>query len=174
MSRQNSFALPVTVLTPDQFLPFLRQVEMLSIEQKLSPILVYWSRQAAARLLPAGSRFRGLMREAKVSIFSDDRLDPPDEWCFLLESSGLCITVYGQQNGVDGETYQCTGTMDPVLVNEAFFRLKPKWSALDSFEYSQLEEIRSLTGFRENLSTTCTNAEVLLRQWPMSFCPRLD
>jgi diguanylate cyclase (GGDEF)-like protein len=142
-------ALPLSILPPASFLPFLRQVEQLAVEERLRPVLVYWSRQSAARLLPAGSRFRELMRDAYcVSIFSEDRLDPPDEWCFLLESHGLCLVVYGQQalESPDGEKYQCTGSMEPALVKQAFDRLLPKWQQLDLSESNRLEDARANLG----------------------------
>lgn len=142
-------ALPLSILPPQSFLPFLRQVEQLAVEERLRPVLVYWSRQSAARLLPAGSRFRELMRDAYcVSIFSEDRLDPPDEWCFLLESHGLCLVVYGQQalESPDGEKYQCTGSMEPALVKQAFDRLLPKWQQLDLSESNRLEDARANLG----------------------------
>jgi len=142
-------ALPLSILPPASFLPFLRQVEQLTVEERLKPVLVYWSRQSAARLLPAGSRFRELMRDAYcVSIFSEDRLDPPDEWCFLLESHGLCLVVYGQQalESPDGEKYQCTGSMEPALVKQAFDRLLPKWQQLDLSESNRLEDARANLG----------------------------
>jgi hypothetical protein len=57
------------------------------------------SRHTAARYLPSGQRYRELMRDAWcVSIFSEDHEAPPDEWCFLVESRGLCLIVYAQQN----------------------------------------------------------------------------
>lgn len=141
-------ALPLSILPPASFLPFLRQVELLTVEERLRPVLVYWSRQSAARLLPAGSRFRELMRDACVSIFSEDRLDPPDEWCFLIESHGLCLVVYGQQalESPDGEKYQCTGSMEPALVKQAFDRLLPKWQQLDLSESNRLEDARANLG----------------------------
>ncbi len=142
-------ALPLSILPPTSFLPFLRQVEQLVIEERLRPVLVYWSRQSAARLLPTGPRFRELMRDADcVCIFSEDRLDPPDEWCFVLESHGLCLVVYGQQamESPDGEKYSCTGSMEPAIVKQAFDRLLPKWQQLDLSESNRLEDARANLG----------------------------
>lgn len=142
-------ALPLSILPPQEFLPFLRQVEELAIDARLKPVLVYWSRQKAARLLPKGPRFRDLMRDAEcVSIFSEDHTDPPDEWGFLLESHGLCLFVYGQQahESPDGEKYQCTGSMDPAIVKQSFDRLQPKWSNLDRPETNRLEDARAKLG----------------------------
>lgn len=141
-------ALPLSILPPHSFLPFLRSAEQLAVDEKIRPVLVYWSRQSAARLLPTGPRFRDLMRDAFcVSIFSEDRTDP-DEWCFLLESHGLCLVVYGQQaiESPDGEKYQCTGSMEPAIVKQAFDRLLPKWQQLDLSEARRLEEKRISLG----------------------------
>ena len=87
-------ALPLSILSPAEFLPFIRDVEQLAVAEKLAPVLVYWSRRSAAWLLPTGPRFKELMRDAFcVSIFSEDRQDTPDEWCFLIESRGLCLIL---------------------------------------------------------------------------------
>jgi hypothetical protein len=80
------------------FLPFIRFVEQLIVDERLAPLVVYWARHTAAPFLPTAARYRELMREALcMSIFSEDREEPPDEWCFLVESRGLCLILYGQQ-----------------------------------------------------------------------------
>jgi hypothetical protein len=96
--HSDPFVLPHSLLSPSQFLPFLRTSEELVLAEQLAPLIVYWSRQTAARLLPGSERYRHLISAAFcVSIFSEDHIDPLDEWCFLLESAGLCLIVYGQQ-----------------------------------------------------------------------------
>src|ERR1700728_1883038 len=120
-------ALPLSILSPNSFLPFLRTVEQLAIDERLAPVVVYWSRHTAAGLLPGGVRYRELIRDAFcVSIFSEDRNDPPDEWCFLVESRGLCLIVFGVQaleSGPEALKFQCSGSMDPQIVRQAFNRL---------------------------------------------------
>lgn len=118
------YSLPLCSVGHSLFLPFLRSVEQLMIDERLSPILVYWSRQTAARFLPSGQRFRELMRDAFcLSIFSEDREDPPDEWCFLVESRGLCLILYGQQNynhsgRSDHSSYSAGGAADIKLFSD--------------------------------------------------------
>ena len=110
------------------------------------------------------------MRDAKtVSIFSEDRTESPDEWCFLLESQGLCISVSGEKS--DGETYECKGTMDPGHVREIFSKLKPRWIELDNSEYERLECVRNIEG-RSVYETSADFAEALIRSWPISFEPQ--
>ncbi|HEY9783844.1 MAG TPA: hypothetical protein V6D17_00490, partial [Candidatus Obscuribacterales bacterium] len=111
-------ALPLSILSPENFLPFIRDVEQLAVEERLAPVLVYWSSHSAAWLLPTGARFKELMRDAFcASIFSEERQEPPDEWCFLIESRGLCLVLYGQQTlESPGQKYQCSGSMDPQIV----------------------------------------------------------
>ncbi len=138
-------ALPLSILSPPSFLPFLRTVEQLAIDERLAPVVVYWSRQTAARLLPGGTRYRELIRDAFcVSIFSEDNTDPPDEWCFLIESRGLCLIVYGQQamESPDADKFQCSGSMDPQLVRQVFNRLLPIWQGVDLAESNRLEDAR--------------------------------
>ena len=45
-------ALPLSILPPQTFMPFIRLVERLTIDERLAPVIVYWSRQAVSRLLP--------------------------------------------------------------------------------------------------------------------------
>lgn len=138
-------SLPLSILSPQSFLPFLRTIEQLTVDEHLAPVIVYWSRQSAARLLPAGQRYRELMQDAFcVSIFSEDRPEPPDEWCFLIESRGLCLIVYGQQvlESPVRDKYQCSGSMDPQIVRQAFNRLLPMWQFIDFEESNRLEDAR--------------------------------
>lgn len=138
-------ALPLSILSPAEFLPFIRDVEQLAVAEKLAPVLVYWSRRSAAWLLPTGPRFKELMRDAFcVSIFSEDRQDTPDEWCFLIESRGLCLILYAQQalESPQGEKYQCSGSMNAQIVRQAFNRLLPAWQAIELGESNRLEDAR--------------------------------
>jgi hypothetical protein len=57
VQQSGAGALPLSILAPDSFLPFIRELEKLSLDQKLAPVIVYWSRQSAARLLPGGRYF---------------------------------------------------------------------------------------------------------------------
>lgn len=138
-------ALPLSILSPAEFLPFIRDVEQLAVSEKLAPVLVYWSRRSAAWLLPTGPRFKELMRDAFcVSIFSEDRQDTPDEWCFLIESRGLCLILYAQQalESPQGEKYQCSGSMNAQIVRQAFNRLLPAWQTIELGESNRLEDAR--------------------------------
>lgn len=163
-------ALPLSILQPLAFLPFVREVEQLTLEERLAPVLVYWSRHSAARLLPTGQRYRELMRDAFcVSIFSEDRQDPPDEWCFLIESRGLCLVCYGQQAAEDDpDRYQCSGSMDPQIVRQAFNRLLPIWQFVDLSESNRLEDARVNLG-------PCGSAPPLVQRvrnaWPVVKSP---
>ncbi len=142
-------ALPLSILPPESFLPFIRELERHSLEQKLAPVIVYWSRQSAARLLPRGKDFGTLLRESTcVSCFSEERQDAPDEWCVLMESPALSIVVYGQQamESPNAEKYQCAGSMEPAIVRESFNRLLPIWQTLNLAESNRLEDCRMSLG----------------------------
>ncbi|MBK7839378.1 MAG: hypothetical protein IPJ49_17255 [Candidatus Obscuribacter sp.] len=43
-------ALPLSILAPDSFLPFIRQVEQLLLAEKVNPVIVYWRRHGAGDL----------------------------------------------------------------------------------------------------------------------------
>jgi len=138
-------ALPLSILAQAKFLPFIRTVEQLAVDERLAPVMVYWSTHTAARYLPSGPRFRELMKDAFcVSTFSEDREEPPDEWCFLIESRGLCLIVYGMQalESPTADKFQCSGSMDPQIVRQAFNWLLPTWQRLDPAESNRLEDAR--------------------------------
>lgn len=145
-------ALPLSILSREGetgYLPFLRTVEQLCVDERLAPVVVYWSRHTAAALLPGGQRYRELMRDAfRVSIFSEDRADPPDEWSFLIESRGLSLIVYGQQTleSTESDKFQCSGSMDPRIVSQAFNRLLGIWQVVDLAEANLLEDARTNLG----------------------------
>lgn len=164
-------ALPLSILSPENFLPFIRDVEQLAVEEKLAPVLVYWSFHSAAWLLPTGQRFKELMRDAFcVSIFSEDKQDPPDEWCFLIESRGLCLVLYGQQavEAQNTQKYQCSGSMDPQIVRQAFNLLLPDWQNVDLGESNRLEDARVNLG-------PCGSAPMFIKKikekWPVVKAP---
>lgn len=138
-------ALPLSILAQSNFLPFIRTVEQLAVDERLAPVMVYWSKHTAARYVPSGPRFRELLKDAFcVAIFSEDRDEPPDEWCFLIESRGLCLIVYGQQTAESptADKFQCSGSMDPQIVRQAFNSLLPTWQRVDPAESNRLEDAR--------------------------------
>jgi len=163
--------LPLSILSDVSYLPFIRAAEQLSLEQNLCPVLVYWSRHSAARLLPMGPRYRQLMRDAFcVSIFSEERGDPPEEWCVLLESRSLSLVVYGQQalEAIDSEKYQCSGSMDPQIVRQAFNRLLPIWQFIDLTEANRVEDARVNIGYSNSAPNL---VQQLKAAWPVVKSP---
>jgi diguanylate cyclase (GGDEF)-like protein len=163
--------LPLSILAQESFLPFVRAAEQLALEQNLCPVLVYWSRHSAAKLLPGGPRYRQLMRDAFcVSIFSEERGDPPEEWCVLLESRSLSLVVYGQQalEAVESEKYQCSGSMDPQIVRQAFNRLLPIWQFIDLTEANRVEDARVNIGYSNSAPNL---VQQLKAAWPVVKSP---
>ncbi|HEY9679202.1 MAG TPA: diguanylate cyclase [Drouetiella sp.] len=138
-------ALPLSILPDTSFLPFIRTVEQLAVDERLAPVMVYWSKSTAARYIPSGPRFRELLKDAFcVAIFSEDKEETPEDWCFLIESRGLCLIVYGVQTleSPEGNKYQCAGSMDPQIVRQAFNSLLPTWQQVNLAESNRLEDAR--------------------------------
>lgn len=164
-------ALPLSILPAASFIPFVRAAEQLCIDEALAPILVYWSRHSAAKLLPGGSRYRQLMKSAFcVSIFSEEKSDPPEAWCVLIESNSLSMIVFGQQalETTDSEKYQCSGSLDPQVVRQAFNRLLPTWQFIDLTESNRLEDARVNIGY---CGSAPPLAQRLRAQWPVIKSP---
>jgi diguanylate cyclase (GGDEF)-like protein len=172
--QAGSASLPLSILSPSSskgYLPFLRTVEQLCVDERLAPVVVYWSRHSAAGLLPAGQRYRELMQVAfRVSIFSEDKPDPPDEWSFLVESRGLCLIVYGQQitESTDADKFQCSGSMDPQIVRQALNHLLPTWQTVNPTEANFLEDARFNMGPTESASPYIQRIRA---SWPVIKAP---
>ena len=143
LQQTGAGSLPLTNLPPERFLSLLRTFEQFLLDEKSNPVIVYWSSQQAKRLLPKGPRYRELMRECFcISVFSEDKRQPPDEWCFLVLSQQLSLIIYGQQSeGIATHpVFQCNGSVDPLIVREAFDMLLPSWQMLDLNETNRLED----------------------------------
>jgi len=138
--------LPTISATPEHFIPFIRLVEKLALENEARPVLVYWSRHSAAKLIPAGPRYRQLMRDSLcVSIFSEEKGDPPEEWIVLLDSEVLSVVVCGQSilEDLGDEHYKCAGSLEPEDVQYTYERLFPIWGFIDLTEAHRLDRARS-------------------------------
>lgn len=164
-------ALPLSILSQADFLPFLRDVEALLIAERLDPLVVYWSSRTAAPLLPSGPRYRELMDNAiEVATFSEDRTGESEEWCFLVESRQLCLVTYGQQTltSAAADKFQCSGSIDPQIVHQALNQLLPIWQFIDPNEANLLEDAHN------NLGTTTTllpYAQKIRSVWPVIKTP---
>ena len=164
-------ALPLSILPPQTFMPFIRLVERLTVDERLSPVIVYWSRKSVSRLLPPGRDYGTLVRESTfVGYFSEEQLDPPDEWCFLVESPQLCLVVYGQLavEVSNTEKYQCTGSMEPSIVRESFNRLLPIWQTLNLQDSNRVEDYRVSLGPG---SSSPHYVQMLKSAWPVVKAP---
>jgi len=101
------YSLPLGRLSAQNLVTFLRAAEQLVLEVKLAPLVVYWSSKTAATIVPDGTIFRKLLRDALcVSIFFNQEEDAPEEVCFWMEACGLCLVVYGQQTKGGNDSIQ--------------------------------------------------------------------
>jgi len=173
--RQGGFGtLPLSILPPTSFLSFIRTVEQVCLDEKLSPIIVYWAKHNASLLLPEGSRLKQLVTECQcVSVFSDGNQEAPDEWCIFIESNKLSLVLHGQATPepVDGNRYQCAGSMDTELVKQSFNQLLPKFQLDDPSESNRLEEAR--TGITYGDSSVALTQR-LRSKWPIIKAPTMQ
>ncbi len=156
--------LPLSNPTLAEAKEFLQKIEQLTLDEKLTPVIVYWSSRDAGRLLPPEPKYRELMREAfHLSLFSEDLLDATDEWCFIVMSQLLCTMVYAQETD-DSERYQCVGSVDPDLVRQAFDRMLPIWQQKDFAESNAVQDALINLGA---CTTTPDNAQYCRNEWPV-------
>ncbi len=149
VQQSGAGALPLSNLAPNEFLPFFRRIEESVIFHGLSPVVVYWSTREVKWLLPESANFRTLSRDAFcVSMFSEERNDKQDEFCFLVHSQGISMVVYGncsEDNANEG-VYQCVGSIDPGIVKRAFAAMIPVWQFIDLPEANRLDDARAQVG----------------------------
>lgn len=140
-------SLPMSHLSRDEFIGFMRKIEKAATMER-SPIIVYWSSRNSRWLLPDGPEHRKLSRDAFcISVFSEERDDKQEEFCFLVESQGLCLVLYGHRSEEHGpEVFQCVGSVDPDMVRRAFQMMLPVWQFLDLGETNRLEDARNNAG----------------------------
>lgn len=142
-------ALSLANLKSEQFLPFFRRIEEHVVMHGLSPVVAYWSTRNVRWFLPETERFNKLKRDAFcVSTFAEDQLDKQDEFCFLVQSQGISMVVYGRcsdENNGD-RIYQCVGSIDPHIVKRAFGFMLPVWQFIDLPESNRLDDARSHVG----------------------------
>lgn len=116
LAGEDPCTLPPASLSPSQFLPFIREVENIILNEGIEPLIVYWSRNNAAQLLPDNPCFDELFKAAAcVSIFSEQCERPPNEWLFIVESKELSLSVYGRQE--DGELDQAGENVNPKAID---------------------------------------------------------
>ena len=171
-------SLAVSHLRPEHFLDFIRKIEALVLRQGQSPIFTFWSSRSARRLLPEGPGYRQLMTDAFcVSMFSEDRNDKHDEFCFMVESKSLCLVLYGRElddaaiNAAEiGDaatqrgTFQCVGSCDPLTVRRAYQLMFPLWQFVDLPEANNLEDARANAAAANSTTQHVQEARVA---WPV-------
>ncbi|HEY9681786.1 MAG TPA: diguanylate cyclase [Oculatellaceae cyanobacterium] len=176
VQQAGSGALPLSILSAhgsSGYVSFLRVVEQLCVDERLQPVVVYWARhqQQAPIILPTGQRYGELLRNAyRVSVFSEDRNDPPDQWAFLVESRGLCLIVYGQQATETGasDKFQCSGSMEPAVVRQAVNSLLSTWQSVNPAEANALEDARFNMGPTESSQSYMQRIRAA---WPVIKAP---
>lgn len=163
--------LPLSNPTLAEAKDFLQKIEQLTLDEKLTPVIVYWSSRDVGRLLPPEQKYREIMREAfHVSLFAEEMLDVTDEWCFLVMSQWLCTMVYAQETD-DAQRFQCVGTVDPDLVRQAFDRMLPIWQHKDFAESNAVQDALTNLG---TCTTTPDNAQYCRNEWPVVKVPAGD
>ncbi|MBI4532823.1 MAG: diguanylate cyclase [Candidatus Melainabacteria bacterium] len=160
-------ALPLSNLSLPACLEYVRKVEQIILDEKLSPLMVYWSSHDAQRFLPTGQRLRELKRDAFCFCeFSEKKSNSSDEWCLLVESNGLSMVVYGQQTAdvSAGSAFQCAGSLDATIVRQAFNKMFPLWQFINLPESNLLEDARNNLGQAVTLPQL---AKLCRAAWPV-------
>jgi hypothetical protein len=90
------FSLSASNISLERLQKFLRFIESIIIDERLPSILGYWSRQSVVQLLPSGRRYTELMDHSySILIFEENKKVIPNQWCFFVEASSLCLVLHG-------------------------------------------------------------------------------
>ncbi|MBU6453780.1 MAG: hypothetical protein KGS72_18515 [Cyanobacteria bacterium REEB67] len=160
--------LPLSTLAAAQFLPLLRHVEQLALDEKLHPAVVYWSTGDVLKLLPEGRCYGRLVANSRVvSVCSGLEQRAPDEFIFLIESTRLCVVIYGQQSETEAKStqYRCFGSTDPATVREFLLCLLPRLKSTDVKKAQLLEEYIVKSEARSSEPGLC---ELVRAAWPLA------
>jgi len=110
--------LPMATLSPIQFLPFIREIESIVLDEGIEPVIVYWARHSATKLLPGEACYSELIKAATcVTTFSEHRTKPPDEWMFVVEGQELSLALYGRQ-GQENDREEADENLDPRALDD--------------------------------------------------------
>jgi hypothetical protein len=160
--------LPAQLMRPSTFLTILRKVEQLALSFQVEPVIVYWGSKQVSRLLPPGRDFGVLVRESKnVSFFSEFRSDEPDQWCFIVESSKLCLVLYGHVSA-DAEQYICLGSMNPHIVSGALDSFMPDFVNESPTRAKKVETARNMF---KAVDSSDNLVRSVLELWPKDSPP---
>jgi diguanylate cyclase (GGDEF)-like protein len=160
--------LPLSNLSPEEFLEFFRKAEDIVIGKGASPIVVYWSTRLVERLLPSDEKYRELVKESFcVSQFSENKSNKQDELCFLIASRDLSLVVWGHriEDWVKPHTYRLVGSLDPEIVNQVSQLMLPVWQFVDPREANIYEDAYQNYG---KFSTKPELLKELKEAWPVS------
>lgn len=166
VQQPGSGALPLSNLTADQFLPFVRRLEENVATNKLSPIIVFWSSHNASWMLPPPDIYQSLVQDSMyVSVFSEECLEKQDEFCFMVHSQGISMILYGHRADDSTENvYQCVGSIDPHVVRRGFQFMMPQLSFIDQGEANRLDDARNKVG---NPVTAPHFVSRIRNEWPI-------
>jgi len=171
MQQAGPGVLSLSSLASDELTGFLRKTENLVTQERLAPVIVYWSSKDAGPLLPEEKRLRELKRESFfLATFSEGREEGHEELCFLVQSQELCLIAYSLEERYQSGNplYKSAGSVDPQVVGQCFSTMLPLWQFIDLGQANGLEE--ALINLGQTASTPAL-VQSCRRNWPVVKMP---
>jgi hypothetical protein len=96
--QSKNFGLPLCVVSMSEVVNWIRSLEQIICDNKLDPVMAYWSSNDCSWILPDQENLKELAAQSRcLSIFSEFRDDKPSEMALLVECAALCLSLYCRQ-----------------------------------------------------------------------------
>lgn len=132
--------LLVRDLQPEQFIPFVRELENLAAQSTRQRVMLYWSTVMAGRLLPKLQDFETFSKRVNASVFSEDVYDFNAGRGFV-DKSIVCLfsdrgSVFIELHSIDKRTntYRCYGSIDSTTTIVRLKNMFDRFRLMDSKE----------------------------------------
>jgi hypothetical protein len=90
------YELPAQIISSNILGNNIENTAQFALNELISPVVVFWSSEIAAHLVPSGNTFRSLMKHCSyIGMFSSDTNEIEGKWFFSIESSTLCLLLWG-------------------------------------------------------------------------------
>lgn len=136
--------LDVRDLKPEQFIPFIRELEALAIHSTGQRVMLYWSTVMAGRLLPKDVDFPTFSKTINASVFSEDVYDFNigrgfvDKSVVCLFSDRGSVFIEFQSINKNTNTYRCYGSIDSTTTVVRLKHMFDRFRLLDSKETNRV------------------------------------
>jgi hypothetical protein len=92
-----AYELPTQIISSNILRNNIENTAQFALNELISPVIIFWSSEIAANLLPCASTFRSLIKHCSCLLMfpGADNYEIEEKWFFSIESSTLCLLLWG-------------------------------------------------------------------------------